>query len=56
MLVTIITAALVVVLVSIFAWQVVAAREQQREAARVKTQARVARDIVLVREALRARN
>jgi HAMP domain-containing protein len=54
MLVTIITAALVVVLVSIFAWQVVAAREQQREAARIKTLASVARDIVLVREALRA--
>ena len=54
MLVTIITAALVVVLVSIFAWQVVAAREQQREAARIRIQASVARDIVLVREALRA--
>ena len=53
MLVTVITAALVVVLVSIFAWQVVAARQEQREAARIKTQAHVARDIVLVREALR---
>ena len=51
---TVITAALVVLLVSIFAWQVVAAREQQRQAAHIKAQAGIARDIVLVREALRA--
>src|SRR5690349_4351548 len=54
MLVTIITAGLVVVLVSIFAWQVMAARQQQREAARIKTQVKIARDTVSVREALRA--
>lgn len=42
------------VLVSIFAWQAVAAREQQREAVRIKTLVKIARDTVSVREALRA--
>jgi signal transduction histidine kinase len=52
-LVTAITAILVVALVSVFAWQALRALAGQREAAHVKTQVAIARDIVLVREALR---
>ena len=52
-LVTAITAILVVALVSVFAWQALRALDGQREAVHVKTQVAIARDIVLVREALR---
>ena len=54
LLVTVITATLVVVLVSIFAWQAVRALEGQREAVRIRTQAMIARDILSAREAFRA--
>jgi signal transduction histidine kinase len=53
LLVTVITATLVVALVAVFAWQAVRALEGQREAVRIRTQAKIARDIVSVREALR---
>jgi len=52
-LVTAITAALVVALVTVFAWQAVRALKAQRDAVHIKTQAAIARDIVSVREALR---
>ncbi|MEY4708195.1 MAG: hypothetical protein RJB58_1918 [Pseudomonadota bacterium] len=44
---------LVVALVSVFAWQALRALQGQRDAVHIKNQVAIARDIVLVREALR---
>ena len=52
-LVTAITAILVVALVSVFAWQALRALQGQRDAVHIKNQVAIARDIVLLREALR---